>query len=204
LFVSVAQGAELVGTDLLDEAFAAGLRNAAGQDVADFPGTLPARRAFMEGRAAAAILMVRPGEAPPVPGAREFRLASAVAVVATHGSNRMEQITFEQLVNAFGRDARAPARNWNDLDPLLRSELMTPAVSSPPGTMVLEVFQGLVLEGQAFRSRRPTPRGAVPRLRPARFARRYDRPPAPPSCGPWTGVARRGRPTRKAGHRLWS
>ncbi len=152
LFVCSADAAEVVGTDLLDGSFAAGLRSAAGSDVADFAGTLPARRAFKEGRAAAAILMVRPGEASPLPGAREFRLASAVVVVATHGSNRMEQISFEQLANAYARDARAPARNWNDLDPLARSELMTPAISSPAGTMVLEVFQGLVLDGQPFRS----------------------------------------------------
>lgn len=151
LFFCAAQGAELVGTDLLDGDFASALRKATAKDVADFAGTLPARRALAEGRAAAAILMVRPGEASPVAGVREFRLASAVVVVATHGSNRMEQITFEQLANAFGKDARSPARNWNDLDPLLRSELMTPALSSPPGTLVLEVFQGLVLEGQAFR-----------------------------------------------------
>ncbi len=151
LFVCSADAAEVVGTDLLDGRFAAGLRIAAGSDVADFAGTLPARRAFKEGRAAAAILMVRPGEASPLPGAREFRLASAVVVVATHGSNRMEQISFEQLANAYARDARAPARNWNDLDPLARSELMTPAISSPAGTMVLEIFQGLVLDGQPFR-----------------------------------------------------
>jgi hypothetical protein len=151
LFVCAVQGADVVGTDLLDGRFAAGLRAAAGQDAADFAGTLPARRAFVEGRAAAAILMVRPGETAPVAGAREFRLASSVVVVATHGSNRMEQISFEQLANAYARDARAPARNWNDLDPAARSELMTPALTSPPGTMVLEIFQGLVLEGQPFR-----------------------------------------------------
>ena len=149
--VGAAEAADIVGTDLLDGNFVASLRVAAGPDVADFAGTLPARRAITEGRAAAAILMVRPGEASPLAGAREFRLASAVVVVATHGSNRMEQITFEQLANAYARDARAPARNWNDLDPLARSELLTPALCSPPGTMVLEVFQGLVLEGQAFR-----------------------------------------------------
>ena len=150
-FVCAAEGADIVGTDLLDGRFVAGLRAAAGAGIADFAGTLPARRALKEGRSAAAILMVRPGEASPFPGAREFRLASAVVVVATHGSNRIEQVTFEQLVNAFGRDARAPARNWNDLEPLARSELMTPALCSPPGTMALEVFQGLVLEGQPFR-----------------------------------------------------
>ena len=151
-FVCAAEGADIVGTDLLDGRFVAGLRAAAGAGIADFAGTLPARRALKDGRAAAAILMVRPGEASPLPDAREFRLASAVVVVATHGSNRIEQVTFEQLVNAFARDARAPARNWNDLDPLARSELMTPALCSPPGTMALEVFQGLVLEGQAFRA----------------------------------------------------
>lgn len=151
LFFCAAEGADVVGSDLLDGAFVAGLRAAAGHEAADFAGTLPARRAFVEGRSAAAILMVRPGEASPVPGAREFRLASAVVVVATHRSNRMEQISFEQLANAYARDARAPARNWNDLDPAARSELMTPALSSPPGTMVLEIFQGLVLQGQSFR-----------------------------------------------------
>ncbi len=151
LFAGAAMGADIVGTDLLDGRFAASLRTAAGRDVADFGGTLPARRAFAEGRAAAAILMMRPGEPAPVAGAREFRLAASVVVVAAHGSIRIEQLTFEQLANAFARDARAPARNWNDLDPLARSELMTPALCSPPGTLVLEVFQGLVLEGQAFR-----------------------------------------------------
>lgn len=151
LSCAVAEGADFVGTDLLDGRFVAGFRAAAGPVGADFAGTLPARRAFAEGRAAAAILMVRPGEASPLAGAREFRLASSVVVVATHGSNRLEQITFEQLANAYARDARAPARNWNDLAPEARSELMTPALSSPPGTLVLEVFQGLVLEGQAFR-----------------------------------------------------
>ena len=151
LFVCAVQAADVVGSDLLDGRFAAGLRAAAGQDSADFAGTLPARRALVEGRSAAAILMVRPGEAAPAAGLREFRLASAVVVVATHGSNRMEQISFEQLANAYARDARAPARNWNDLDPAARSELMTPALGSPPGTLVLEVFQGLVLEGQPFR-----------------------------------------------------
>lgn len=149
--VCAAEGADLAGTDLLDGNFVAALRAATRPDIADFAGTLPARRALVEGRSAAAILMVRPGETSPLAGAREFRLASAVVVVATHGSNRMEQITFEQLANAYARDARSPARNWNDLDPLARSELLTPALSSPPGTMVLEVFQGLVLEGQAFR-----------------------------------------------------
>jgi hypothetical protein len=151
LFVCVAEGADVVGTDLLDGRFVAALRDAAGQHSVDFAGTLPARRAFVEGRAAAAILMMRAGETAPVVGVREFRLASAVVVVATHGSNRIQQISFDQLANAYARDARAPARNWNDLDPRARSEFMTPALTSPPGTMVLEIFQGLVLEGQPFR-----------------------------------------------------
>ena len=55
-FVCAAEGADIAGTDLLDGNFVAALRAAVGQDVADFAGTLPARRAFTEGRAAAAIL----------------------------------------------------------------------------------------------------------------------------------------------------
>ena len=81
LFVCAAEGADITGTDLLDGNFVAAMRAATGQDVADFAGTLPARRAMAEGRSAAAILMVRPGETSPLAGAREFRLASAVVVV---------------------------------------------------------------------------------------------------------------------------
>jgi hypothetical protein len=146
---------DFVGTDLLQGAFAQGINHAAGKTAADFGGTLPGRQAFVDGRAPAAVLMVRDREVAPVPagkiGVAEFRLASAVVVVATHGSNRAEQITLENLANAFARDPRSPARNWNDIDPAARSELITPAVCSPAGSMVLEIFQGIALEGQPFR-----------------------------------------------------
>lgn len=148
--------ADYVGTDLLSGPMAQGLAHAAGGMAADFGGTLPGRQAFVEGRASAAVLMMRDREVAPVPSGRigvaEFRLASAVAVVATHAANRMEAVTLENLSNAFAKDARSPARNWNDLDPAARSELMSPAVCSPPGALVLEIFQGLVLEGQPFRA----------------------------------------------------
>jgi hypothetical protein len=148
--------ADFVGTDLLGGPFARGLETAAGGIAADFGGTLPGRHAFVDGRASAAVLMLRDREVAPVPSGRigvsEFRIASAVAVVATHGTNRVEAITLENLSNAFAKDARSPARNWNDLDPAARSELMTPAVCSPPGTLVLEIFQGLALDGQPFRA----------------------------------------------------
>ena len=148
--------ADFVGSDLFSGSVAQGLEKAGGNVAADFGGTLPGRHAFTEGRAAAAVLMLRDREVAPVaPGKAEvveFRIASAVVVVATHGTNRAEAVTLENLANAFARDARSPARNWNDIDPAARSELMTPAVCSPPGTLVLEVFQGLALEGQAFRA----------------------------------------------------
>ena len=135
---------------------APGLARVDPQLVTDFAGSLPGRLAFSEGRAAAAILLRReldpaltaPGREP----VEEFWLASVVVVVATHRSNRLESLTLEQLANAFAKDARTPARNWNDLEPSARSELMTPAVCSPPGSLVLEAFQGIVLEGQPFRS----------------------------------------------------
>ena len=150
------RAADIVGSDLLAGSVARGLDQAAGNIVADFGGTLPARQAFVEGRASVAILMVRDSEVAPVPtgkiGVVEFRLASAVVVVATHGSNRAESITLENLANVFARDPRSAARNWNDLDPAARSELITPAVCSPAGSMVLEIFQGLSLEGKPFRS----------------------------------------------------
>jgi len=156
LLSSVALGAaDFVGSDLMSGAVSRGLDHAAGRTAADFGGTLPGKVAFAEGRASAAVLMMRDREvAPTVSGTSviEFRLASAVVVVATHGSNRAEQITLENLANIFARDPRAPARNWNDIDPAARSELITPAVSSPAGTMVLEIFQGIALEGQPFRA----------------------------------------------------
>lgn len=156
LLSSVALGAaDFVGSDLMSGAVSRGLDHAAGRTAADFGGTLPGKVAFSEGRASAAVLMMRDREvAPTVSGTSviEFRLASAVVVVATHGSNRAEQITLENLANIFARDPRAPARNWNDIDPAARSELITPAVSSPAGTLVLEIFQGIALEGQPFRA----------------------------------------------------
>jgi ABC-type phosphate transport system substrate-binding protein len=156
-FSCVALGAaDFVGTDLLAGSFQRGFENAAGVGAADFGGTLPGRRAFVEGRASAAVLMMRDREVAPAPkgkgGVAEFRIGSAVVVVATHGTNRAEAITLENLSNAFARDPRSPARNWNDIDPAARSELMTPAVCSPSGTLVLELFQRIALEGQPFRA----------------------------------------------------
>lgn len=153
---AVSSAADFVGSDLLAGPVARGLDLAAGKTAADFGGTLPGRQAFVDGRASAAVLMMRDREVAPMPsgkiGVAEFRLASAVVVVATHGSIRTEQITLENLANIFARDPRSPARNWNDIEPAARSELITPAVCSPAGTMVLEVFQGLALDGQPFRA----------------------------------------------------
>ncbi len=154
LFAAVAGGADFVGTDLLDGSVAAGLAATAGPGAVDFAGTLPGRRAFVEGRAAAFAGLRRVGEASPVPKgatAAEFHFASVVIVVATHESNRVERLTLENLVNAFAKDAPTTARNWNDLSPDARSELLTLVVCSPPGTLLLETFQGIVLEGRPFR-----------------------------------------------------
>ena len=157
LLSSVAvSAAEFVGSDLLAGAVARGIDQAAGKTAADFGGTLPGRQAFVDGRASAAVLMMRDREVAPVPsgkiGVAEFRLASAVVVVATHGTNRAEQITLENLANIYARDPRSPARNWNDIEPSARSEIITPAVCSPAGSLVLEIFQGIALEGQPFRA----------------------------------------------------
>ena len=157
LFSCAALGAaDFVGSDLLAGPVARGLEKTDAKLAVDFAGTLPGRRDFQQGAASAVVLMLRDREvAPSLPGKAgilEFRLASSAVVVATHVGNRLDHISLEQLANAFARDARILARNWNDIDPGARSELMTPAVSSPTGTLVLEVFQGVVLEGQPFRS----------------------------------------------------
>jgi hypothetical protein len=156
LSCAVLSAADFVGADLLSGPIARGIERAGGMSSADFAGTLPGRKDFIEGRASAAVLMMRERDVTPIVtgriGLEEFRLASAVVVVATHGTNRPEQISLENLANAFSRDARATAQNWNDLDPGARSELITAAVCSPSGTMVLEIFQGIALGGSAFRS----------------------------------------------------
>jgi hypothetical protein len=148
--------ADFVGADLLSGSIARGLEKAGGLSSTDFAGTLPGRKEFSEGKASVAVLMMRERDAAPVVtgriGLAEFRLASSVVVVATHATNRAEQITLENLANSFAHVARSPAENWNDLDPAARSELITPAVCSPAGTMALEIFQGIVLEGGSFRS----------------------------------------------------
>lgn len=147
--------AEIVGTDLLAGGVSAAMARALGREWADFAGSLPGRQAFTEGRAGGVVLLLREGELPPVRAAEgpaeSFRVGAAVVVVATHPANPILQLTRENLANAFAKDARAPARNWNDLDAQARSELITPAVCSPPGTLSLEIFQGLVLDGQPFR-----------------------------------------------------
>ncbi len=156
LFCASLGAADFVGSDLLAGSVARGLEKAGPTLSIDFAGTLPGRRDFQQGSASAAVLMLRAREVAPAPptkvGVIEFRLASCAVVVATHVGNRLDHITLEQLSSAFARDARILARNWNDIDPAARSELMTPAVSSPAGTLTLEVFQGLVLEGQPFRT----------------------------------------------------
>ena len=61
LFLScvVLRAADIVGSDLLAGAVARGLDTAAGKIASDFGGTLPGRQAFVDGRAGAAVLMMR-------------------------------------------------------------------------------------------------------------------------------------------------
>ncbi len=149
-----AGAAEIGGSDLLGGDLVAAMTRAVGAVDADFSGTLPARRAFRGGRLGAAVLLRRPEDAAPTAAGAEVwecPLAAAVVVVSAHASNRCERLTLEQLADAFARDARSPARNWNDLDPSARSELISPAVCSPAGTLVVEIFQGVALAGQPFR-----------------------------------------------------
>lgn len=148
-------GADIVGTDLLSGAFAAAMHQAAPQVSVDFAGSFPAKRALIDGRAGAAVLCRRPGDKVPVLNgaepALEFHFASAAVLVAVHSSNKVEALTLAQLSNAFAKEARSAALNWNDLLPAARSELITPAICSPEGTLVLEIFQGIALEGLSFR-----------------------------------------------------
>ena len=148
---------DLGGTDMLAPEIVQGLtKAAAGKMTVDFSGSLPARRALIAGSLPAAALFLRPGEAAPATTSKvalaEFHFATAAVVVAVHRSNPIEQLTLEQLSNAFAKEARATALNWNDLASSARSELITPAVCSPDRTLVTEIFQGIVMEGRSFRS----------------------------------------------------
>lgn len=120
---------------------------------ADFVGTLPAARAYADGRLGAVLLLERAG-GPAVKDAAgdppPFTLAAAAAVVVVHRSNAVEQISFAQLAGAFARDQRQPLVNWNEL-PGGRSELVYPALSSPDGHFVRELLVGLVCSGAPLR-----------------------------------------------------
>lgn len=151
LFLALAlRAADVGGSDLLSP-LAAGLTKAGV--TADFAGTLPAARAYAEGRLGAALLMERAGgpaakDAPGGPPA--FTLASAAAVVVAHRSNPVAQLSLSQLAGAFARDQREPFTNWNEL-PGGRSELVYPALCSPDGHFVRELVNGIVCPGSALR-----------------------------------------------------
>ena len=96
--------ADIGGSDLLSP-LAAGLTQAGA--TSDFAGTLPAARAYADGRLGAVLLMERsggpaakdgPGDPPP------FTLASSAAVVVVHRSNAVTQLTLPQLADAFARE----------------------------------------------------------------------------------------------------
>ena len=78
--------ADFVGSDLLAGAVARGLEKAGPKLTVDFAGTLPGRRDFQQGSAAAAVLMLRGREAAPTSpsksGVMEFRFASCAVVIA--------------------------------------------------------------------------------------------------------------------------
>ncbi len=135
--------ADIGGSDLLSP-LAAGLTKAGA--TSDFAGTLPAARAYADGRLGAVLLMERsggpaakdgPGDPPP------FTLASSAAVVVVHRSNAVTQLTLPQLADAFARDRRDPLTHWSGL-PGGRSELVSPALCSPEGHFVRELLTGLV------------------------------------------------------------
>lgn len=144
------RAADVGGSDLLSP-LAAGLTKAGA--AADFAGTLPAARAYAEGRLGAALLMERAGG----PAVREgpadlpsFTLASAAAVAVVHRSNPVTQLSLPQLAGAFARDQREPLTNWSEL-PGGRSELVYPALCSPDGRFVRELLGGLVCAGAPLR-----------------------------------------------------
>lgn len=156
LLPALLPAADIVGSDLVANAFTAGVeRSSGGRMKADFAGTLPARKFLAAGRAGAAILVRRPGDAEPeVPAGRKlvsYSLANAAAVVVVHKSNKVEQVSLAELSGIFAKEARVNIINWNDL-PGGVSELITPAVTSPEGSFVRELFLGVVMEGQTFRS----------------------------------------------------
>lgn len=150
------RAAEFVGTDLVAGSLGPGVAASSGRRfTADFAGTLPGRKALASGRAAAAILLKRENDPEPTGPAGTkfvtFPIANAAAILVVHKSNKVEQVNFTELSGLFAKEARVSIINWNDL-PGGISELVTPAVCSPDGSFVRELFLGVVLEGQTFRS----------------------------------------------------
>lgn len=144
------RAADFGGSDLLAP-LAPGLTQAGVS--ADFAGTLPAARAYAEGRLGAALLAERAGGPAVRTGAGDlpsFVLASAAAVVVVHRSNAVAQLSLPQLAGAFARDQREPLNSWSDLSGG-RSELVYPALCSPDAHFVRELLSGLVCAGSPLR-----------------------------------------------------
>ena len=148
--------ADVAGSDLLAPVLTAGLAKVApaGAKV-DFAGTLAARRALAAGDASLAIVFARPEDpAPTAPGGIvcvAYPFARAAAVLAVHRSNPVGQIDLPSLAGVFSRETLNGAGNWNELPGGGRSDLITAAIHSPPGSYVRELFQGVVLERKVFR-----------------------------------------------------
>jgi len=152
-----AYAAVFVGSDVVSRALTEGVaESSANNATADFSGSLPGAKALAEGKAYAAILFRRPGEATPKAAGNlklwEFPIANAAVIVGVHRSNPIDHIDFAALNGAFSNEPRQSMINWNDIPGVTRSELITPGVCSPDRSFVRELFQGVVLNGTSFRS----------------------------------------------------
>lgn len=148
--------ADIVGTDLINGLVTSGIKSLANPPTAELTGTLPGRRALCAGNASAAFLFLKDGEADPVAPAGNFfnryLVANAAAVVVVHKQNQVSQLKFSELKGLFAKESRDVYLNWGDLSNGTLSEMAAPIVYAPPGAFTDELFKGLVLDGNDYRT----------------------------------------------------
>jgi ABC-type phosphate transport system substrate-binding protein len=147
----------LAGTDLLNPALSEALQQRIEeQGLAiriDLRGSHPARQALLDGRIGAALLVGRPGEAPPAAPLVAVTIAYQSVVFAVSNENPLDQIHLAQLAGIFGADEGVQHRRWGELglSDEWSSRAISPQAVSARGSLAHDFFRFSVLSGRPVR-----------------------------------------------------
>ena len=146
---------DFVGSDLVSGIITSGLTGVSGSPTADLSGTLPGRRALSGGKASAAFIFLKDGEAEPAPPPgvffNRYLIANAAIVAVVHKQNAVSQLKLLELRGLFTKESRDVYLNWNDLSSGAMPEMVAPIVHAPLGAFTDELFKGFVLDGYDYR-----------------------------------------------------